>query len=172
MLTLQLLAFVLLAAYTCAQPPAIALPLTFGPDYYDSSRDSCPFMTASLFASCNSASKYRTFDGSCNNVERPWVGMAGTPFKRYMPSNYSDGVSALRGSSSGSSVSLPNERALSSVFCGDNSAEDTRWTNFMPIFGQFVAHDVTALAPTLGFLDYTHLNMYQIFISILYAFQN
>jgi hypothetical protein len=148
MLSLKFLAIALLASIASAQPQALTLPTTFGSDYYDSSRDSCPFMKSSLFSNCNFTSKYRTFDGSCNNIDRPWTGMAGTPFKRYMPSSYADGVSSLRGSSSGST--LPNERSLSTVFCGDNSAEDTRWTNFMPIFGQFVTHDITALTPTLG----------------------
>jgi hypothetical protein len=104
-----------------------------------------PVYTA-LVKGCDFNATYRTFDGSCNNIQRPWVGMANTPFKRYMKPNYADGVGAIKGSSV-EGKSLPNARLLSAYFGGDNSALDTRWTNFMPIFGQFVTHDITALEP-------------------------
>jgi hypothetical protein len=156
MIAVPIFTLLIVAVSINAQPPnPITLPLTFPSDYYHSSRDTCAFMNRnsntykSLFSGCNFTSKYRTFDGSCNNIDRPWTGMAGTPFKRYMPSNYADGVSSLRGSSV-RGASLPNERVLSVNYCVENANEDNRWTNFMPIFGQFVTHDITALSPTLG----------------------
>ena len=40
---------------------------------------------------CPIGSKYRSIDGSCNNVERSEWGMALTSFGRLLPPNYSDG---------------------------------------------------------------------------------
>ena len=36
-------------------------------------------------------SKYRSFDGSCNNLHRPLTGRAFTPFQRFLPPSYGDG---------------------------------------------------------------------------------
>lgn len=35
--------------------------------------------------------KYRTLDGSCNNLRRPAWGMAGTRYARLVPAKYADG---------------------------------------------------------------------------------
>jgi peroxidase len=77
------------------------------------------------------------------------MGMANSPYKRILPPNYADGKTALRRSVN--DANLPNERNLSINYCLESSNEDNRWTNFMPNFGQFVTHDITALTPTLGF---------------------
>lgn len=42
---------------------------------------------------CNSNAKYRTFDGSCNNIETPTWGATNTPFLRLHDAEYSDGNS-------------------------------------------------------------------------------
>jgi len=36
-------------------------------------------------------SKYRTIDGSCNNLQSPLLGKASTTHRRVTPPNYSDG---------------------------------------------------------------------------------
>lgn len=40
---------------------------------------------------CNFQSKYRTIDGSCNNINQPKYGMSKTPLQRILPNEYSDG---------------------------------------------------------------------------------
>ena len=46
---------------------------------------------------CTNDAKYRTLDGSCNNLAAPWQGASMEPFRRILPSVYHDGVSAPRG---------------------------------------------------------------------------
>ncbi len=37
-------------------------------------------------------SAFRTIDGSCNNVNQPAWGQAGSPYRRILPNSYSDGI--------------------------------------------------------------------------------
>lgn len=40
---------------------------------------------------CNPNSKYRTFNGSCNNLKMPSWGSTNTPFLRLLGAEYDDG---------------------------------------------------------------------------------
>lgn len=57
-----------------------------------------------------SRSKYRSIDGRGNNLKNPDWGSSDTPFARYIPSNYQDGIYAIRKSVTGSD--LPNARHI------------------------------------------------------------
>ncbi|KAG4071048.1 hypothetical protein HA402_001485 [Bradysia odoriphaga] len=54
--------------------------------------------------------KYRSIDGRHNNAKNPNWGASGTPFSRYGPKNYQDGIYSIRKSVTGSD--LPNARLL------------------------------------------------------------
>lgn len=41
---------------------------------------------------CTANAKYRTFNGSCNNLKTPTWGAANTPFLRLLNAEYSDGI--------------------------------------------------------------------------------
>ena len=42
--------------------------------------------------SCDSKKQYRTIDGTCNNLKRPYTGAAKTPLQRVVKQNtYADG---------------------------------------------------------------------------------
>ena len=47
----------------------------------------CPFRNPT----CDPTSRYRTIDGSCNNLRNPLWGRSETPFERELPPVYSDG---------------------------------------------------------------------------------
>ncbi|XP_050063420.1 myeloperoxidase-like [Aphis gossypii] len=59
---------------------------------------------------CDPNAKYRTINGSCNNLQNPSWGEALTPFYRYMNPMFSDGISDFLLQSDGSP--LPNARNL------------------------------------------------------------
>jgi len=40
---------------------------------------------------CDFRSKYRTIDGTCNNIPDPWLGAAKTPLQRLTHNTYEDG---------------------------------------------------------------------------------
>jgi hypothetical protein len=125
----------------------ITLLTTFPSDYYDSTRDSCVYVTATY--SCNVTTRYRTMDGSCNNIVRPYIGQAGTAYKRLLTPVYAD-IKSLPKNTSVNGGALPNTRTISLEMCSDDSETDKVWTHMLPIFGQFVTHDITNLLPTLS----------------------
>lgn len=113
------------------------------PDFYEPGRDSCPFMSNARFK-CNSTFKFASFDGSCNNLARPWTGMIGSPYKRYFPSRYYDNSSMPRMFSSAqygeSGLLLPNARHISRTLSDDHSKFSSSHSHILAIFGQFIAH--------------------------------
>ena len=55
--------------------------------------DKCPFST-STSNRCDYNTKYRSFDGSCNNLDNPLWGRANMPLRRLLHPNYADGTVA------------------------------------------------------------------------------
>ncbi|XP_064596395.1 chorion peroxidase-like [Liolophura sinensis] len=113
-----------------------AAPLTVIKEEFD-----CPFDDA---VQCDISSKYRTFDGSCNNLVNPILGRANTPFERFLPSQYEDGIGALRVTGQGSKLPLPNARDVSANFHQISSEENLQSdvSLFTMIYGQHISHDV------------------------------
>ena len=121
----------------------------FGPSF-------CPVGSYSF---CNFTSKYRTFNGTCNNIERPWTGQANSTYKHYIwPAMYADNKSAPRNASLVNKNSLlPDPRSISRQMCNENNATNNRWTYLLTIFGQFVTHDITSLQTTSGIIIWPFL---------------
>ncbi|KAL0851618.1 hypothetical protein ABMA28_007396 [Loxostege sticticalis] len=94
-------------------------------------------------------SKYRTLDGSCNNIEHPlrW-GVSNTPFRRVLPADYGDGISSPRTGIDG--AKLPSARDVSVTVHRPSYAHDTSFTVMLAVWGQFVDHDITATALSKG----------------------
>lgn len=71
-------------------------------------------------------SKYRTYDGSCNNVKNPRWGTAMTQFRRILNPDYCDGISAPRCALDGSE--LPSAREISVDIHRPSYVTDTHFT--------------------------------------------
>ena len=92
-------------------------------------------------------SKYRSIDGSCNNLLNPSWGQASTAQERILPPDYEDGRQSPRGGLQNSS--LPNPRFISTELHFDMDREFPGITNLVAAFGQFLDHDMV-LSPAGG----------------------
>ncbi|XP_064095412.1 peroxidase-like [Macrobrachium nipponense] len=97
---------------------------------------------------CDPHARYRSVDGSCNNVDHPLWGASFTSFRRAMPPDYGDGVSSLRIAYDGGQ--LPSAREISSKIHVNKPAESQSYTILLMAWGQFIDHDITATALAKG----------------------
>lgn len=54
---------------------------------------SCPFPRDDEVNKCDREAKYRTIDGSCNNMQHPLWGKSFRAVHRFLPPDYGDGTS-------------------------------------------------------------------------------
>ncbi|KAK3609599.1 hypothetical protein CHS0354_038598 [Potamilus streckersoni] len=110
----------------------------------------CPF---SNVPDCSHAatSRYRSIDGSCNNLDNGLWGRSFTPFERMIPAHYDNGVDEPRQTSI-SGGPLPLARKISSKF-----HQSSLIGHLMPDlshmameFGQFLSHDIQRNALSTG----------------------
>ena len=104
----------------------------------------CPFPKE---VECASRTKYRSFDGTCNNLHQPLYGSLETPHKRILNPIYDDGQGTPR-TKAVSGKTLPNPRLISTTIQSDNNVFEGIWTHIFVIFGQFLTHDILATAQT------------------------
>ncbi|XP_050098236.1 peroxidase-like [Anopheles aquasalis] len=93
-----------------------------------------------VHSSCNASSRYRTFDGTCNNLQNPSWGAANTVYGRLIAADYGDGVKSPRKATSG--ADLPSARTVSNKLFSDANVLDPAYTLINMQFGQIVAHDM------------------------------
>ena len=93
---------------------------------------------------CDVDDRYRTIDGTCNNIANPRWGSVGDKFLRLEPADYGDCVSTIRRAKSGKK--LPNARQISINIIGSNDCPNPNnnvLTHLTMNFGQFMDHDIT-----------------------------
>ena len=105
----------------------------------------CPYASWLKNAtSCNPNYKYRSHDGSCNNLLNPLYGRSNTPYKRMLPPAYADTLNAPRTLTT-QKKALPNARIVSLTMSPPQPLQrlEDRITQFFTIFGQFLTHDIS-----------------------------
>ncbi|KAG8229093.1 hypothetical protein J437_LFUL009562 [Ladona fulva] len=111
--------------------------------------DSCPRRPQ---CSNLSSLKYRTADGSCNNLRNGEWGSANVALQRILPPKYGDGVNSPRIADGFTQVQarngddgLPGSRIVSSQFVGasTHSHASQEYTMSLMQWGQFLDHDLT-----------------------------
>ena len=94
---------------------------------------------------CDEDAKYRTINGTCNNLKNPEFGSINTKFERLIPADYGDCISTLRESVTGHP--LPNTREVSFKVHGSNADRlnpNSRVLSHLAMnFGQFMDHDLS-----------------------------
>ncbi|RLU23752.1 hypothetical protein DMN91_003958 [Ooceraea biroi] len=84
--------------------------------------------------------RYRSYDGSCNNLQNPSWGLANTRYGRLLRPRYSDGIRAPTKSVTGQD--LPLARAVSYTMFQNIDIDDRLWTLASMQYGQIMAHDM------------------------------
>ncbi|KAF0757790.1 peroxidase-like [Aphis craccivora] len=88
--------------------------------------------------------RYRSIDGSCNNLIHSYLGKATTAYKRLLFPDYVDGIQEV-------SERLPNARKVSVGLVCDEESFDNKKTMAMAIWGIFIGHDLSrTAASTMG----------------------
>ncbi|XP_022246593.1 peroxidase-like isoform X2 [Limulus polyphemus] len=90
---------------------------------------------------CDKRTKFRTIDGSCNNVKHHDWGSALNCMNRILPPDYADGVSNPRKASSGNE--LPNPRLVSTTIHFEKDVPAGDFTHLLMQWGHFLSHDIT-----------------------------
>ncbi|KAJ8986217.1 hypothetical protein NQ317_009923 [Molorchus minor] len=94
---------------------------------------------------CNRFKKYRSYDGTCNNLKHSnTYGTAYKPFRRALLPDYADGISKPRVAKDGKP--LPSARTVSLMVHRPYYKEDTKFSVMLAVWGQFLDHDITATA--------------------------
>ncbi|XP_028457268.1 eosinophil peroxidase [Perca flavescens] len=105
-----------------------------------------------ILPSCPSTpnlNKYRTATSVCNNIKNPRLGASNTPFARWLPAEYDDGISQPKGFNRNRKINnflLPLVRQVSNNILSTTDAgvvNDTEYTHMVTLFGQWNDHDLT-----------------------------
>uniref|UniRef100_A0AAV2IW37 Peroxidase n=1 Tax=Knipowitschia caucasica TaxID=637954 RepID=A0AAV2IW37_KNICA len=92
--------------------------------------------------------KYRTATSVCNNLQSPRLGASNTPFTRWFPAEYDDGISQPKGwnNRNMNNFLLPLVRQVSNNILATTDAgviNDRELTHMVTLFGQWNDHDLT-----------------------------
>ncbi|XP_043916356.1 peroxidasin homolog [Protopterus annectens] len=104
--------------------------------------------------------KYRTADGTCNNLQHPMWGSSLTAFERILKPVYENGLSLPRGISVQSSYHghpLPLPRLVSTTLIGTETiTPDDRYSHMLMQWGQFIDHDLDQTVPALSMSSFSN----------------
>lgn len=90
---------------------------------------------------CNAKDKYRTIDGTCNNLYVPWWGKSETPYSRILNPDYDDRYNSPRKRSKIQGKLLPNPRNVAmNIHFARRTMPET--THMLVFFGQHIDHDI------------------------------
>ncbi|XP_027696149.1 peroxidasin homolog isoform X2 [Vombatus ursinus] len=98
--------------------------------------------------------KYRTHDGTCNNLQHPMWGASLTAFERLLKSVYENGFNLPRGINPNrlyNGYQLPMPRLVSTTLIGTESVTpDEQFTHMTMQWGQFLDHDLDSTVVALS----------------------
>ncbi|XP_023663422.2 peroxidasin isoform X1 [Paramormyrops kingsleyae] len=97
--------------------------------------------------------KYRSHDGTCNNLQHPMWGASLTAFERLLKSVYDNGFNLPRGVTDRvqNSFPLPLPRLVSTTMIGTETiTPDDRYTHMLMQWGQFLDHDLDSTVVALS----------------------
>lgn len=103
--------------------------------------------------------KYRTMDGTCNNLQHPTWGSSVTGFRRLLDPIYENGFNTPVGWSKGklyNGIHLPSPRLVSSLLMStDHVTEDEIFTHMLMQWGQFLDHDLDLTPQSVSYAQFS-----------------
>ena len=121
------------------------------PDRFTFSAIKCNESRKSFNCRTSTINKYRTIDGTCNNLQQPLLGASNTAFRRVLLAVYEDGISRPVGSRQQLKGRFfdppwPSTRHLSEqIVAVDNDIYSKKLTHMHMQWGQFLDHDIDLL---------------------------
>ncbi|XP_077442382.1 eosinophil peroxidase [Vanacampus margaritifer] len=108
-------------------------------------------------SSTQNLDKYRTTTSVCNNLQKPRLGAANTPFSRWLSAEYDDGISEPKGwqpNRTFNNFLLPLVRQVSNNILSTTDADvvnDREFSHMVTFFGQWNDHDLsfTPFSPSI-----------------------
>ena len=98
--------------------------------------------------------KYRTFDGTCNNLQHSMWGASLTPFKRLLSPVYENGFNTPVGWHD--TEGRPSARLVSTeLVSSKNVSDDEQFTHMLMQWGQFLDHDLDFIVSSLSTLRFS-----------------
>jgi len=98
--------------------------------------------------------KYRTFDGTCNNLQHSMWGASLTPFKRLLSPVYENGYNTPVGWQD--TEGRPSARLVSTELISSNEVtDDAQYTHMLMQWGQFLDHDIDFIVSSLSTLRFS-----------------
>ncbi|XP_070811168.1 peroxidasin homolog [Pituophis catenifer annectens] len=98
--------------------------------------------------------KYRTHDGTCNNLQHPMWGASLTAFERMLKSVYENGFNLPRGigpNRNYNGYTLPMPRLVSTTLIGTETiTPDDQFSHMLMQWGQFLDHDLDSTVAALS----------------------
>ncbi|XP_032403038.1 peroxidasin homolog isoform X2 [Xiphophorus hellerii] len=97
--------------------------------------------------------KYRSHDGTCNNLQHPMWGASLTAFERLLKPVYDNGFNLPRGTTDRvhNGYRLPLPRLVSTTMIGTETiTPDNRYTHMLMQWGQFLDHDLDSTVVALS----------------------
>ncbi|XP_041968239.1 peroxidase-like [Aricia agestis] len=88
---------------------------------------------------CCVKTRYRSLNGSCNNLENPGWGTPNSTYLRLLPPSYADGLYKIQ-------TDLPNARELSAALFPDKKTNDDQLNLNAMQWGQIITHDMSLFA--------------------------
>lgn len=99
--------------------------------------------------SCSAREKFRSLEGTCNNLQHPKWGSTLQPFRRLLPAEYEDGFS-LPHPSFPAGIHPPGRQVSICMQNATNQYDEPRLSMLFVHFAHFLDHDLSSIAAYKG----------------------
>lgn len=127
------------------------------PEHFDLVAKLSGCMAHRLINNCSDMcfhSKYRTIDGTCNNLQHPTWGASLTEFRRLLKPIYEDGFTTPVGWNRGKKYfgfpKPPSRKVSTELIATNKITPDTEITHMVMQWGQFLDHDLDHATPSVS----------------------